>query len=92
MSDPYSPVPELNLLKELQGRLGDNYAGEFWLHDTYGDVSHLGSLKEVAQFRERLVPFAQANSSGSFFALWRRDDREDLATLPVVFCGDEGDP
>jgi uncharacterized protein YndB with AHSA1/START domain len=91
VSDSYSPVPELDLLKEFQDRLGEEYAGEFWLHDTYGDASHLGALEEVRQFRERLIPFAQANSSGSFFALWRRDDREDFATLPVIFCDDEGD-
>lgn len=45
---------------------------------------------EVASYLERLIPLAQATHSGSFYALWRCDDREDLATLPVVFFGDEG--
>ncbi|MGW6023062.1 hypothetical protein [Streptomyces sp. NPDC055099] len=40
---------------------------------------------------DRLVPFAQATGSGSFYALWRCDDCADLATLPVILFGDEGD-
>ncbi|MCZ1013123.1 hypothetical protein [Streptomyces noursei] len=31
-----------------------------------------------------------ANASGSRYALWRVDDRAELATLPVVVFGDEG--
>ncbi|GAA3141167.1 hypothetical protein GCM10010466_35220 [Planomonospora alba] len=90
MSDVYSPVPELNLLKELQDRLGGKpYSGEFELID-YGDLRYV-SGHEDPEFQERLIPFARACGSGSFYALWRCDDREDLATLPVIFCGDEGE-
>ncbi|MFB8038719.1 hypothetical protein ACFC5Z_38615 [Streptomyces sp. NPDC056004] len=42
-------------------------------------------------YLDRLIPFAYATHSGSYYALWRCDDRTDLATLPVVFSGDEGD-
>lgn len=90
MPDPYSPVSELNQLKQFQDRLCLDYAGEFWLHSSFGDSSHLGGYEEVPEFRENLIPFAQANSSGSFLALWRRDDRADLATLPVIYCDDDG--
>ncbi|GAA2878712.1 hypothetical protein GCM10010517_40800 [Streptosporangium fragile] len=35
--------------------------------------------------KKRSVPFTRASDSGSFYALWPCDDREDLATLPVIF-------
>lgn len=91
MDTEYSPVPELNLLKEFQDRAGfENYSDGFGLTD-YNDNSGLmaGWSKDPA-FLARLVPFAQANGTGSFYALWRLDDRADLATLPVVVFGDEG--
>jgi hypothetical protein len=38
----------------------------------------------------QLVPFARATGGGSFYALWKVDDRVDLADLPVIAFGDEG--
>jgi len=91
MGATYSPVAELNLLKELQERLGfENYAEGFGLFD-YGDDSGLrAGWSKDPEFLARLIPFAQANGTGSFYALWRLDDRAELATLPVVVFGDEG--
>ncbi|MEV0116529.1 hypothetical protein AB0H77_25305 [Streptomyces sp. NPDC050844] len=92
----YSPIPELNLLKEFDespaGRSGFADGFEFYTYDRRdaGLVEWLG-LDQEKPFLDRLIPFAQATGSGSFYALWRCDDREDLATLPVVFFGDEGD-
>ncbi|WP_431956488.1 hypothetical protein [Nocardia lijiangensis] len=91
MNSQYSPVGELNLLKELQDGLGfENYSDGFGLTD-FGDLSGLvaGWSKDL-EFTDRLIPFAQANGSGSFYALWRLDDRDDLSSLPVVVFGDEG--
>jgi hypothetical protein len=89
--DPYSPVPELNLLAALQDRLGfEAYSDGFGLLD-YGDNSGLeGGWSKKPEFLNGLISFAQANGSGSGYALWRVDDRADLATLPVVVFGDEG--
>ena len=42
-------------------------------------------------FLDCLVPFAQATGTGSCYALWRIDERADLATLPVVVFSDDGD-
>ncbi|MCX4666926.1 hypothetical protein OG453_09645 [Streptomyces sp. NBC_01381] len=92
----YSLIPELNLLKEFDespaGRYGFADGFEFYTYDRRdaGLVEWLG-LDQEKPFLDRLIPFAQATGSGSFYALWRCDDREDLATLPVVFFGDEGD-
>ncbi|MBL1118420.1 hypothetical protein JK364_39555 [Streptomyces sp. 110] len=86
----YSLIPELNLLKEFEERMGrEPFSDGFELFE-YGRVSALGR-NPPAEMRDRLIPFAQANHSGSFYALWKCDDRADLATLPVIFCGDEGD-
>lgn len=92
MDTVYSPVAALNLLKDLEDRLGfENYAEGFGLFEEYGDTFGLvaGWSKDPG-FSARLIPFAQANGSGSFYALWRLDDQMDLATLPVVVFGDEG--
>lgn len=43
------------------------------------------------KFLDRLIPFAKASFSGSFYALWRHDDQEDYAALPIIRFGDEGD-
>jgi hypothetical protein len=87
----YSPVAELNALKEFQDRSGfENYADGFGLIE-YNDLSGLqAGWSKDPDFLAQLVPFAQANGTGSFYALWRLDDRADLATLPIVVFGDEG--
>ncbi|PUB27906.1 hypothetical protein C8K30_104358 [Promicromonospora sp. AC04] len=89
-SSTYSPIPELNRLKEFEENVyPEAFSDGFELFE-YGDVSSLGS-DAPTEMRDGLIPFAQANHSGSFYALWRREDRADLATVPVIFCGDEGD-
>ncbi|MEV6018468.1 MULTISPECIES: hypothetical protein [unclassified Streptomyces] len=91
MREAYSPVPELNLLKEFEDRLGPVfYAEGFELYEFGGDAG-LHTWSEDPGFLGRFIPFAKANGSGSDYALWRCDDRADFATLPVVFVGDEGD-
>ena len=78
MADVFSPIPELNLLKEFYDAQDDFFANGFEMY-TYGE-----------EIEEGLISFAQANGSGSLYGIWRKDDREDLATLPVVAMGDEG--
>ncbi|PWG13405.1 hypothetical protein DF268_12145 [Streptomyces sp. V2] len=91
MNTTYSPVPELNLLKDFQDEVGyESFADGFGLTE-YGDVSGLvAGWSDDPEFIGGLIPFAQATGGGSFYALWRLDDRTDLATLPVVVFGDEG--
>ncbi|MFC3997635.1 hypothetical protein ACFOVU_17005 [Nocardiopsis sediminis] len=78
MTDAFSPMPELNLLKEFYDTHDDFFANGFEMYN-YG-----------AEHVEGLINFAQANGSGSTYDIWRKDDRADLATLPVVAMGDEG--
>ncbi|WP_406258418.1 hypothetical protein OIA45_01705 [Streptomyces chartreusis] len=70
MPTEYSPVAELNLLKEFQDGVGyENYADGFGLSE-YGDMSGLvAGWSDDPEFTGRLIPFAQATGGGSFYAL-----------------------
>ncbi|MEV0696432.1 hypothetical protein AB0I53_00725 [Saccharopolyspora sp. NPDC050389] len=86
MSSTYSPVPELNLLKAFDDKTDESYAHWAWM-DEFGELEF---LRDTPELMHGLLGFASANGSGSLYALWKRDDRADLATLPVVLLGDEG--
>ncbi|MGW1616729.1 hypothetical protein ACWCQZ_46525 [Streptomyces sp. NPDC002285] len=91
MSEAYSPIPELNLLKTFEDRIGPVYYSESFELRDYGADAGLPTWSEHPEFLCRFIPFARATRSGSDYALWRCDDRADLGTLPVVLVGDEGD-
>ena len=84
MSAPYSPVRELNLLKEFDDRCDGLFAQWFGLDD-FGELYFLADTPEL---HRGLIGFAAANDSGSTYALWKRDGHTDLATAPVVLLGD----
>ncbi len=85
----YSPLPELNALKGLYDSTGRFIADGFELYD-YDDKEHFPQELSDPEFLSRLVPFAQANGSGSIYAIWRAAEETDLALSPVVVFGDEG--
>ncbi|WP_037304706.1 hypothetical protein [Amycolatopsis orientalis] len=85
----YSPIPVLNELKDLHDSAGDFLADGFELYD-YDDKGRFPAELSDPEFLSRVIPFAQANGSGSTYAIWRSSDEPDLALLPVVVFGDEG--
>ncbi|MEU4692262.1 hypothetical protein [Actinoplanes sp. NPDC023714] len=88
MSTAYSPVPELNLLHAFQERHGYESYSECFGLDDWNDTSGLeAGWSADPGFLAGLIPFARATGGGSFYALWRIDDRPDL---PVIVFGDEG--
>ncbi|MEN3615774.1 hypothetical protein AAH979_40560 [Plantactinospora sp. ZYX-F-223] len=89
MIDAYSPVPELNRLREFEERLGGEFISDGFELVEFGEPRHDG-WSDAPEFVDGFLPFAYANSSGSLYAFWRIDDRADLATLPIVVFGDEG--
>ncbi len=54
------------------------------------DKSGLKSWSEDEHFLNRLLPFAQANGSGSFYAIWNDGTDKSLSQMPIVVFGDEG--
>jgi hypothetical protein len=82
-------VPEeLQKLLAFQTRPGrTRYADGFEL--VVDDKEGLRSWSEEAEFLDALMPFAQANGTGSFHALWVNGPAEP-GQLPVVIFGDEG--
>ncbi|WP_433462774.1 hypothetical protein [Spirillospora sp. CA-128828] len=82
-------MPELNLLSELERRLEGEFISDGFELFEFGEPKH-DAWSDAQEFVEAFLPFAQATGSGSFYALWRIDDRADLATLPIVVFGDEG--
>jgi hypothetical protein len=87
---PSTPFPELDLLREFDQRLGPVFHSDGFELIDFGDVSYVDSWSAKPAFLERVLAFAQANGSGSVYALWRPDDGADLAKAPVVVFGDEG--
>ncbi|MDI3403972.1 hypothetical protein [Streptomyces cavernicola] len=87
--DTYSPVPELNQLHEFSASLADYFSQGFEL-EKFGEASGIDTWSSDPEFLDRFRSFAMANGSGSLYAIWRMDDREDLADLPIVAFGDEG--
>ncbi|MEW2069369.1 hypothetical protein [Streptomyces sp. NPDC007346] len=80
----HPPIPLLDLLQKFDRGVDDYYAPGFELIPFGEDDGG------YPQLSGRIRPFAQANGSGSTYAIWLRDDRADLATLPVLFLGDDG--
>jgi hypothetical protein len=86
-----NPVPEaLARLWDFQDDTGfESYCEGFGLIPD--DKSGLeNGWSDNPAFLEKLMPFAQANAGGSFYALWQYDDAVALDELPVVLFGDEG--
>jgi len=50
----------------------------------------LKSWSEDEDFLNRLLPFAQANDTGSFYAMWNDGTNKPLNQMPIVVFGDEG--
>ncbi|MBV2364326.1 hypothetical protein ACFPZ0_21340 [Streptomonospora nanhaiensis] len=90
MSDAYSPVPALNLLNEFDQQSGSEYYSHGFETTTFGEHGIVATWSKEQEFLDSFLCFAYANHSGSVYALWRIDEREDLGTLPVVVFGDEG--
>ncbi|MEV4243806.1 hypothetical protein AB0J63_10400 [Streptosporangium canum] len=82
-------MPELNQLNDLEKQLGGHFISDGFELFEFGEAKHDG-WSDAQEFIDAFIPFAYANGSGAGYALWRVDDRADLATLPIAVFGDEG--
>src|SRR5688572_23561664 len=81
-------VPDaLAKLWDFQHETGfESYCEGFGLlYDDKGGLEN--GWSDNPAFLEKLMPFAQANAGGSFYALWQYDDAVAPDELPVVLFG-----
>ncbi|WP_316801821.1 hypothetical protein [Pedobacter nototheniae] len=86
-----SEIPtELEKLIYFQNNISSygNYSQGFAV--LLDDKSGLKSWNDDENFLNHLLPFAQANGSGSFYAIWDDGTNKPLNQMPVVVFGDEG--
>jgi len=87
---PYSVPRELEKLLAFQ----EGGAGFGQFSEGFGllrdDKGGLKSWSADPAFPSRLLPFASANGSGSFYALWADGKSEVSSSFPVIAFGDEG--
>ncbi|HEX8015648.1 MAG TPA: hypothetical protein VF465_10480 [Flavobacterium sp.] len=80
---------ELTLFFEINDELGfENYSQGFGLYRD--DKTGIATWSKDKDFLDKLMPFAQANGTGSMYALWDNSKNKSLNELPVVVFGDEG--
>jgi hypothetical protein len=82
-----TPVELAKLFAFQENADGNYFSDGFEL--TADDKGGLSSWSEDKEFLAALMPFAQANGSGSFYALWD-DGSKSTSQMPVVIFGDEG--
>lgn len=80
---------ELSRLLTFQNEVDTQYSRGLHLALERADGLENGWSSEPA-FLERLVAFAVASASGSFYALWNPQDGSAPSQWPVIAFGDEG--
>ncbi|MEY8761016.1 hypothetical protein [Chryseobacterium tongliaoense] len=81
---------ELEKLIYFQNHISsfENYSQGFGV--LIDEKSGLKSWSDNENFLSRLLPFGQANGSGSFYAIWNDGTDQLLNQMPVAVFGDEG--
>jgi hypothetical protein len=83
----YDLTNELIQLKYFQDSHPDYSQGFYLLFD---DKTGIKTWSDNKDFLERLMPFAQANGTGSTCGIWNDGTNRKLDELPVIVFGDEG--
>ena len=80
---------ELELLINFQNDSSfENYSDGFGI--SIDNKSGLKSWSNDPEFIKRVLPFAQANGCGSFYAFWDMNNGNKLSAMPILVFGDEG--
>jgi hypothetical protein len=92
LSNAFSPHPVPNSLLDLL-TLQSNVDG--WLSEGfefYVDEDKVGlkTYSEAPDFLNRFIEFAQADGTGSTYAIWLNESRDSIDECPVVVFGSEG--
>ncbi|MBP4137403.1 hypothetical protein [Flavobacterium geliluteum] len=87
----FTAIPtELEKLIYFQTNISsfENYSQGFGV--LIDDKTGLKSWSKESLFIDKLFPFAQANGSGSFYAIWNDETTKPMNEMPIVVFGDEG--
>ena len=78
---------ELELLINFQNDSSfENYSDGFGI--SIDNKSGLKSWSNDPEFIKRVLPFAQANGCGSFYAFWDMNNGNKLSAMPILVFGD----
>lgn len=80
---------EINKFESNLSHIHEYYAEGFEL-EIDSEEFMLKTYSENSAFLNKLIVFAQANTSGSKYALWINNENNSNSQLPVVIFGDEG--
>lgn len=81
-------LEQLILFQEEQSAF-ENYAQGFGV-ETSGREGLQHGWSDNPNFLGKLYPFAQANGTGAFYAIWDDGEGYPMGDMPVVVFGDEG--
>lgn len=83
-------LPEmLEKFIEFQNEYGfETYSECFGLY--IDEKEGLKSWSKNSEFLDKLYPIAQANGTGSFYAIWKMNNQLELEKNPIILFGDEG--
>lgn len=81
---------ELEKLIYFQNNISgfENYSQGFGV--LIDNKTGLKSWSENPAFLKKLMPFAQANGCGSFYAIWDDGTAKPISQMPIILFGDEG--
>lgn len=87
---PYETPKALKMLMDIT--FDEKYTlpeGFEWLEDEK-NYSLKAGFSDNPEFLSKLFTFAQANHSGSIYALWKANENMSVEDFPVIMFGDEG--
>lgn len=86
----YKIPNELKSLVEFQlsEAIPSYYSNALYLIDEEPGI--IETFSEDEEFVNSFIPFAEANSTGSIYTFWVRNEKENLDDCPIVVFGDEG--
>ncbi len=82
----------ISLINFEQQYGAESYSNTFALSINKNNVdsNFISTWSKEKEFKNKFMPFANANGMGSIYALWINESNKKLNELPVVVFGDEG--
>ena len=92
------PKTLVELIKFVDQNNGANFADSFYLNDDIEDDFFESWLddgetddEKRKEYAEHMIVFANADGTGSSYAMWIQEGNTDLEKAPIIFYGSEGE-